>query len=189
MDETLKMMQSILVGKEDVKVEKELIQEYKEKLSPNILAYFFVHNFGLIHKTSEKYSILCTEDKASFCLQELDNCLQSYSFNSEASFITYFIRCYKNRLYKETKSLNCVKRKTLNNYEQLDSLIDIGNYDYINDYDLILNEYSLTNDEKKQCKLLLAGYTVKEIAKLFKISSSAISQKNSKIKQKILNFT
>ena len=77
----------------------------------------------------------------------------------------------------------------MNNYEQLDSLIDIGNYDYINDYDLILNEYSLTNNEKRQCKLLLAGYTIKEIAKLFKISSSAISQKNSKIKQKILYFT
>ena len=72
MYQTLKMMKSILNGKECKVDEKELIMEYQEKLSPNILAYFYCNNFGLILQISKSYSLLSGEDIASFCLQELD---------------------------------------------------------------------------------------------------------------------
>ena len=66
MEETLKMMKSILTGKEGKTNEKELIKEYQEKLSPNILAYFYTDNIGMLQRTNVMYPILSSEDKVSF---------------------------------------------------------------------------------------------------------------------------
>lgn len=188
MKETLKMMKSILTGKEEQKNELELINEYKENLSPNILAYFYKINFGLLINISNKYPKLTNEDKASFCLQELDNCLQRFDENQGISFRNYFIQFYKYRLNNEQKRLQFNSRDIMHNYKQLDEIIDIGKDDNIEDYNLILNEYKLNLEEKKQCKLMLAGYTIKEIHKLFNISTNHLYYNNSKIKQKILNL-
>lgn len=189
MKETLEMMKSILSGKEKKTNENELIQKYQKGLYPNILAYFYVNNFGLIYKTSKLYSKLDDEDKASFCLQELDKCLQNYKFEKEVSFITYFIRCYKYRLNNATIALNTNKRKILGKCIDIDELQAISIENNMEDLGIIFNEYKLTKSEKQHCKLRLAGYTLKEISKLLNISVSAVSQRNSKIKKKILNVT
>jgi hypothetical protein len=188
MKETLKIMKSILTGKESKANEKEIIEEYKRGLCPNILAYFYSDNFGIIYKTSELYSLLSSEDKASFCLQELDKCLQNYDVNSNAKFITYFIKCYKNRLRVESQVLLYDKRKSIIQYSELDNISQIDEIN-IEDTNLLLKNYDLTESETLQVKLLNYGYKVKEIAKLFNITSSAVSQKNQIIKQKILNLT
>lgn len=183
MKETRKMMEKILTGKECKVSEKQLISEYQEKLSPNILAYFYCNNYGLIYNVSQKYSIITDADKASFCLQILDYCLQNYIGN--VKFMTYFISCYEKKLMTETRLLNLDKRKLNIN------CLDINNYDLTTDldltnYDLILDTYNLTDIEKEQCKLLNSGYTLTDIAHRFKISISAVCQRNKKIKQKIL---
>lgn len=185
MEETLKMMESILLGKERETNEKELIEQYQRTLRPNILAYFFVVNYGLICKTAKLYPKINDDDKASFCLQELDRCLQNYDANYNVSFMTYFIKCYTYCLNNELALMRCNKRKALINYVDLESVVSVGVNDYLEDYDLILNEYKLTNSEKQHCKLRLAGYTIKEISKLLKITSAAVSQRNTKIKKKI----
>ena len=105
MRNTLELMKEIINGKEENIDEINLIKEYQEKLSPNILAYFYCNNFGIISKTALNYPIISNEDKASFCLQELDKALKRYQLNSNAKFITYFIRCFKNRLRMETEQL------------------------------------------------------------------------------------
>lgn len=188
MEETLKMMKSILSGKEKKTNENELIKQYQEGLYPNILAYFYVNNFGLIYKTSKLYPKLDDEDKASFCLQELDKCLQNYKFEKEVSFITYFIKCYKYRLNNMIIAMNSNKRKIMSNYVDIDELQAISTENCIEDFDIICNEYELTIQEKQHCRLRLAGYTLKEISKLLRISSSAVCQRNSKIKKKILKL-
>lgn len=188
MRETLKMMKAILNGKEGTKDKVQLIDEYKDNLSPNILAYFFVHNFGLITKISNKYPKLDENDKASFCLQELDNCLQRFDETQNVAFENYFAIFYKYRLSNEQKALELDKRKSMNCYVDFDELINIGQCDYIQDYNLILDDYGLTLQEKKQCKLMLSGYTIKEISKLFNVSVEHLYYMNSKIKQKILNL-
>ena len=111
MYETLKMMKSILNGKEEKVNEKELIKEYQEKLSPNILAYFYVNNFGLILQISKNYPLLLTEDIASFCLQELDLSLQDYNLESSNKFITYFAKRFKNLLRTKIEEIQAQKRK------------------------------------------------------------------------------
>lgn len=188
MEETLKMMKRILNGKENKLDENELIREYQEGLYPNILAYFYVNNFGLIYKTSKLYSKLDDEDKASFCLQELDKCLQSYKSDIGVTFATYFVTCYKYRLNNAVTALNSNKRKIIHNCINIDDLQAISTENCIEDFDIICNEYELTIQEKQHCRLRLAGYTLKEISKLLRISSSAVCQRNSKIKKKILNL-
>lgn len=185
MEETLKMMKSILTGKEGKVDEKELIKEYQEKLSPNILAYFYSNNFGLIYNLSKKYSNLLDEDKASFCLQELDKCLQNFSLDRNIKFITYFLTCYTYRLNNlyYTKNYTYDKFNTVE-LEKVNCSYDI---DTFTDENGILNQYNLTQREKLQCKLLNIGYSFKEISTILKVSESAVSQKNAIIKQKILN--
>lgn len=188
MEETLKMMKSIITGKECKVNENELIKEYQKELSPNILAYFYVDNYRILQKTNLYYSILSTEDKASFCLQELDKCLQNYKLDNKVKFITYFIRCYKNRLRTESELLNTQKRKAMLNIIDIDNIEINANCNLIEDTDFILNNYDLTKEEKKQCKLLNMGYSIKEIAKILGLAPITIYKRNDKIKQKILNL-
>ena len=186
MENTLKLMKSILTGKEKDTNEKELIKEYQEKLSPNILAYFYVNNFGLICRIAKLYPILSNEDIASFCLQELDNCIQNFDININVKFITYFITCLKNRLRVETQSVQVQKRKALINYTLLDNVNDLYLQDF-EDINYIIDNYNLSFFEKLQCKLLYYGYNIKEIAIIFKQAPVTIYKRNYKKKKKILN--
>ena len=188
MEETLKMKKSILTGKEGKENINEIINKYKNELSPNILAYFYVDNYKLIYKTGIGYTLISTEDKASFCLQELDKCLQTYDINSKAKFITYFMTCYRRRLWAENEMLNHNIRKANIFCEDIDETNIINESDLLTDEDMILNNYNLTSDEIKQCKLLNMGYTIKEIAKILKVSYVTIYNRNDKIKQKILGM-
>ena len=189
MKETFKMMKSIVTGKEKEESKKNLIIKYQDKLCPNILAYFYCDNFTLIYRTCKSFNLLSDEDKASFCLQELDNCLRSYDCNCANKFITYFIRCLKNRLITETSKANSNSNKA-NVY--CNSLIEntiVRDDINITDNKLILQQYNLDKEEYSLCELLLKGFTRKEIAIMYKISTPRLSQKLSKIKQKVLFST
>lgn len=186
MKETLKMMKSILNGKESTKDENELIEEYKESLSPNILAYFFVHNFGLISKTGKLYPMLCDEDKASFCLQELDKALHNYK-SGNSKFITYFIKCYKRRLWAENQMLLHNNRKSFLNCENLDDINDYYEDEYFS-IDEFCKNYNLSSDEKFYCNLYNYGYSTKDIASMVKKSIQCIYKKRKNILQKIENL-
>lgn len=189
MENTLRLMKSILNGKERNTNESELIKEYQESLSPNILAYFYVNNFGLITRISRLYPILTHEDIASFCLQELDKCIQNYDSNLNIKFTTYFSRCFKNKLRMEAEALQTQKRKSILNYTNIDNTtIEPYSQDIeLSNIDFILDDYNLSLLEKLQCKLLHYGYSFKEIAGIFKQATITIYKRNEKIKKKILN--
>lgn len=188
MEKTLAMMKGILTGKEKDTNEKELIKEYKDNKCPNILAYFYSDNFGVIRNISKLYPILSDDDKASFCLNELNDCLLNYDETFDVKFITYFSRCFKNKLRMETQQLNTQKRKILINYDILNESTDSTyTQDMIQDTDILLDNYNLTDLEKEQCKLLNEGYTMKEIAYLLKQATVTIYKRNDKIKKKILD--
>lgn len=186
MKETLKMMRSIITGKESEKSDMELIKEYKERLSPNILAYFYINNFGLIEGISRFYPVLLDEDKASFCLQELDKCLQNFEFN-QSKFSTYFYRCYKNRLYVEYNKHKALKNKIESNWYYLeDTEVDRTKTFIELEDNTIIEDWNITKEEKYQCKLLNFGYTIKEIANILGLSEQSVYYRNHKIKEKLL---
>lgn len=182
MYETLKMMRQIITGKEKDTDEKELIQQYKENQYPNILAYFYIKNFGMI-QNADLTDYLSLQDKASFCLQELDNCLYNYDLNSDSSFNTYFMKCFKNRLRTEKGHQYTQKRKA---NILIEDIYEYSNtLSYVEDY-FSLDNYNLTDKEKEFCKLKQYGFNVREIARYFKLSIPRIYKINDKIKQKIL---
>ena len=196
MKETLKMMKGIITGKEQELEENELIKEYQNKLSNNILAYFFIDNFGMITLLSDSYPYLDEDDKASFCLQELDKCLRNFNIKNKVKFTTYFYTCYKNRLRMEFEQINTQKRKILYFYaDSTDSYIIDDHYtkktyemdiDLIDDLDSVLDKYNLNEKEKKICKMLSDGYKVKDISALYELKPVSIYQKISIIRKKIL---
>ena len=182
------MMKNIVTVKEKELSEIELISEYQKTLSGNILAYMYVSNFGAILTIANNYPQFDDADKASFCLQELDKCLRNFDLNSNNKFITYFFVCYKNRLRGELSLLLTQKRRLNLNFksEPEENLVSDNNIAF-NDIDMILSEYNLNEKEKKHCKLLNAGYTIKEISKKFNITVQGVYFNNNRIKQKILN--
>ena len=187
MQETLKLMKSVLIGYEkDISI-NELLHEYRKTFKPNILAYLFVKNYGMIYNISKKYNMLTEEDSASYCLQELDLCMLNYSFDRNCSFITYFLSCYKNRLRTETEQLLTDIRYANYITTDLDSCVSFSKIDNNFElYDYIYN--NLTVKEKEHCKLLYMGYTNKEIAKINEVSVQYIYTINKKIGKKLLNI-
>jgi len=184
MKETLKMMRSIIIGYEKDKTINELLQEYKDNESPNILAYLYVNNFGVIQKFADKYKMIDTQDVASYSLQELDKAIKQYDFNSDCKFITFFVTYLKNRLRSEQELL--MKHVRFANYfhEDLDSLHNMAS-DF--EFDLFdLDNYKLSQDEKQQCKMLIDGYSVSEIAKTFKLTKVSIYNRNKRIGEKLM---
>lgn len=153
MNETLKMMKSILLGYEKELTFEELLNEYRQNLNPNFLAFMYVANYGVIYQTSRNYSMLSEDDKSSFCLQELDKALRTFDTSKDVKFITYFLCCYKNRLRTEIERLH--SHSNYSNY-MIDNIDDYANILQYNDkYDILdLNRYNLTESQLTQCRLI-----------------------------------
>lgn len=187
MRETLKMMKSIITEEEKNMQENTLIEMYRKNLKPSILAYFYVNNYGVIYNASKLYPQLNEQDKASFCLQELDKCLHNFKLNYSTKFITYFLKCYKNRLRTETLGLNMQKRKIIFSIDELNDEITCNDItSEITDENLILDEYKLTDREKKQCILLSHGYKLSEVASILKLSIPRVHFLHKQIKEKVI---
>lgn len=184
MNETLKMMKSILLGYERELTFNKLLNEYQQQFRPNYLAYMFVDNYGVIYQTSQCYSMLTDEDKSSFCLQELDKCLHSFDITKQVKFITYFLTCYKNRLRTETEKLFLNTNRVNHITNNIDDYRDI--LQYTDNYDILdLKNYNLSASQILQCDLIEKGYSFKEIAKLLGVSVQYIYQQNKNISKKI----
>lgn len=186
MKETLKMMKQIIVGSERNKDINELIAEYKETKRPNILAYLYCENYGLIYNLSLFYPLINSEDIASYSLQILDKALITY--NSDIKFSTYFYTLLKNRLNTEVTYLQRQKRKIITSYINIDDV----NTTYTDDYfsiDIFAKDNKLSVNQKRYCELLNKGYNIKDISQIIGKSVQYLYQENKNIKQKILNFS
>ena len=189
MQETLKMMKQIIIGNEKERSLQDLLTEYKINKSPNILAYFYVNNFGLILKVCNKYKNILDEDKASYALQELDKCMLTYD-ETISNFSTFFSTYLDNALITLSIKKSTDKRKIIYNEENIDNLNNLSYEDNYNcfDIDMFCKDNDLSNIEINQCKLLYSGYSIKEIAKRFNISVQYCYQLNKNIKNKLLNL-
>lgn len=183
MRETLKMMRCAVLGYEHTVSINELLQEYKEKQSPNILAYLYVSNYGLFEQAAKTYKLLDTQDIASYGLQELDNAIKQYDFNSNCKFITFFVACLKNRLRTEQSRLFNNMRRANYYTEDISILNDLESDFEFDDFDV--DELPLNDQEKRHVQLIIDGYSSAEIARMFNISKTAICKRNAKISKKL----
>ena len=184
MRETLKMMRELIVGYEKDKEFEELLREYRELQSPNILAYLFVKNYGLISTFSREYPLLDTQDIASYSLQELDKALTQFVPEKDCGFNTFYGACLKNRFRSEQGLLQTDLRYANYCTEDFENHLELEDVNF--DFELFdLNNYSLTSKEKEQCKLYLEGYTTMEIAKLLNITKQGAYFRKQQIGKKL----
>lgn len=185
-----------MLGNEKEKSEGELIAEYRETKAPNILAYFFVSNFGLSITVGLSYPDIDMEEKASFSVRALDKALLSYRDDGTAQFDTYYMAIFRCMLRSVSSMIHTDKRKiqlyqTLTDFNDAISIELIDNQEiYEDDYfdiDDFANYNRLNESEREQCKLINDGFSAKEICKKLKKSLSWIYIQNKRIQKKILD--
>ena len=185
MRDTLEMMKLVVIGYEKTLSKIELIREYKKSQAPNILAYMFVDNYGILSNISINYKMLSKQDIASYCLQELDKAMFQFDENRQCSFITFFCQCFKNRLRCEQELLMTDIRYANYCVENIDEHLMLEDpSSLLEDFDF--TDCSLSKIERRHCRLLLSGYSVKEISEKLNVTVQSIYNRNKKIGKKLL---
>lgn len=149
-----------------------------EGYNPSILATAFSKVYNLIITTADKYFGITEQDIASFALEELDKCLQTYD-DSKSKFTTYFTVVFRNRLRMETEALSTHKRKAFLCSDSLDAAMENGfdieskSLESLVESELLretLRTYNLSDSEFKYCCLIIEGYKNSDIAEMLDVS-------------------
>jgi len=168
---------------------EEIAVAYREDLNPSLLAAAFAKTYKLIINISNHYYGLTQDDIASFSLEKLDFCLQTYN-DDKAAFSTYFSTNLRNKFREETQYLNTQKRKVMFYSESYDVMVENG-------FDLEspvrvgetidnLAPYGLTEKEMVYCDLILKDFTNAEISKLLGVSVTTLSNMRKKLRKKLM---
>ena len=190
MQGTYEMLKQVLRGDEDKYDDLTLLKEYKDKLSPNILAHFYCKNYKMICGLCKLYPLITEDDKSSICLQVLDKCLQTYDETKSVKIMTYFMKCLRNELIEhQHHKLGVDRFNTITIYVEEYPEIDSGEdlLDSCIGDDFILY-YGLSEKEVLLCRLINDGYTIKDISKRVGLTTRAVYKNISKIKEKFLKF-
>ena len=169
MQETYKMMVGLMQDKyRDLSME-QLALEYQKELNPSILAESFVRNYNFIFQMASGYYGLTEQDIASYALERLDYCLQTYQQGRK--FLTYYGTVLKNKFREETQYLNTYKRKVIFHSSSYEAMVDNGfdlvasaQEDEITNLVEDLREQGLEDREIQYCIYLLLGESNADIA-------------------------
>ena len=122
---TLEMLSTLIINETLEMTLEEIAVAYREDLNPSLLAAAFAKTYKLIINISNHYYGLTQDDIASFSLEKLDFCLQTYN-DDKAAFSTYFSTNLKNKFREETQYLNTQKRKVMFYSESYDMMVENG---------------------------------------------------------------
>ena len=190
MRETYKMMVGLMQDKyKDLSME-QLAIEYQKELNPSILAESFVRNYSFIFQMASGYYGLTEQDIASYALERLDYCLQTYQRGRK--FLTYYGTVLKNKFREETQYLNTYKRKVIFHSSSYEVMVDNG-------FDLVANaqgnemveliedlrERGLEDKEIRYCFYLLMGESNANIAKSMGCTIMTLCNMRKKLKKKL----
>lgn len=188
--DTHAMMKSLITENTKELSIEQLAEVYRKTLNPSILADVYVRLYRLVISVSSSYFNLTDADVASYSLEVMDTCLQTYEPEKCAKFSTYFTTAFKNRLRTETQALSTDKRKAIFNSDSYEYTVENGwdmaanvEQDIINIME-DLQAHNLTDKELTYCNYLLQGYSNKEIAAKLQTSVMTLSniRKNLRVK-------
>ncbi len=169
---------------------EQIAEAYRESLNPSLLALAFEKTYKLIINISAKYYGLTDEDIASFSLEKLDICLQTYK-SGQVNFSTYFTTTLMNKFREETEALNTQKRKVLFFSDSYEAMVENG-FDLVaatcEDDEIMdtLTQYKLTEKELQYCNLILDGWNNSEISKMMGVSIMTLSNMRKKLREKLM---
>jgi len=187
---TLNMLSTLIIeDTRDMSLE-QIAEAYRESLNPSLLALAFEKTYKLIINISAKYYGLTNEDIASFSLEKLDICLQTYK-SGQVNFSTYFTTALMNKFREETEALNTQKRKVLFFSDSYEAMVENG-FDLVaatcEDDEIMdtLTQYKLTEKELQYCSLILNGWSNSEISKIMEVSIMTLSNMRKKLREKLM---
>lgn len=186
---TLEMLSTLIINETLEMTLEEIAVAYREDLNPSLLAAAFAKTYKLIINISNHYYGLTQDDIASFSLEKLDFCLQTYN-DDKAAFSTYFSTNLKNKFREETQYLNTQKRKVMFYSESYDMMVENG-FDLESPVQVRetidnLASYGLTEKEMIYCDLILKDFTNIEISKLLGVSVMTLSNMRKKLREKLM---
>ncbi len=187
---TLNMLSTLIIeDTRDMSLE-QIAEAYRESLNPSLLALAFEKTYKLIINISAKYYGLTNEDIASFSLEKLDICLQTYK-SGQANFSTYFTTTLHNKFREETQALNTHKRKAMFFSDSYEAMLEYG-FDLVaatcEDDEIMdtLTQYKLTEKELQYCSLILNEWSNSEISKMMGVSIMTLSNMRKKLREKLM---
>ena len=186
---TLKTLSTLIINETLEMTLEEIAVAYREDLNPSLLAAAFAKTYKLIINISNHYYGLTQDDIASFSLEKLDFCLQTYN-DDKAAFSTYFSTNLMNKFREETQYLNTQKRKVMFYSESYDVMVengfDLESPEQVRETIDNLASYGLTGKEMAYCDLILKDFTNAEISKLLGVSVMTLSNMRKKLKEKLM---
>lgn len=187
--ETLNMLSTLIIeDTRDMSLE-QIAGAYRENLNPSLLALAFAKTYKSIIDISRYYYGLTQNDIASFALEKLDFCLQTYE-NDKAMFSTYFNVNLRNKFREETQALNTQKRKALffsDSYElMVENGFDLESSEPLREIIDDLKSYGVNEKEMVYCNLILKDFTNMEISKILGVSVMTLSNIRKKLREKLI---
>ena len=189
MNGTLKLLSTLIIEDTRNMSLEQIAEAYRESLNPSLLALAFEKTYKLIINISAKYYGLTNEDIASFSLEKLDICLQTYK-SGQANFSTYFTTTLMNKFREETQALNTHKRKAMFFSDSYEAMLEYG-FDLVattcEDDEIMdtLTQYKLTEKELQYCSLILNGWSNFEISEILEVSIMTLSNMRKKLRQNL----
>lgn len=185
---TLKTLSTLIINETLEMTLEEIAVAYREDLNPSLLAAAFAKTYKLIINISNHYYGLTQDDIASFSLEKLDFCLQTYN-DDKAAFSTYFSTNLKNKFREETQYLNTQKRKVMFYSDSYDAMVengfDLESPEQMRETTDNLASYGLTEREMAYCDLILKDFTNVEISKQLGVSVMTLSNMRKKLRKKL----
>lgn len=200
MNETRKMMMSIIMGTYTEYSDAELAEMYQKVEDPEILATEFVRLYGMIIRTTEQYFGIDEQDFVTMSLERLHYCLSNYVSSKMCSFSSYYISCLKGTFWTKVEENSAAKRKLnsvacsieglMENGAGTDNYRDViaGSYDieYVyEDVSEFMDTSRLSDRESEYCNYLYKGYSNCEIAQLMGISVMGLSYMRQRLQKKL----
>lgn len=195
----------------------QLAIAYQEDESPITLAHIFCDQYAYIVSQVNKYFYLTESDKASFAVEELHKALKDFQEGKGAGVRTLFSRYLNRRLYAETNMLNhqkrCANTTALNftdmkmwmskkgdepdkdEFALVNDLVMGKKEEFTDEVDMMLTIESsgiFTDNEVKYCKIIMQDSEDSrdsDVARMLKVSPSAINQMKKSIKKKFVSLS
>lgn len=194
MSNTLKNFKQLAALYEGTSVTtEEFVLEFQYTEDPIIIAYVFCQSYALIVNQGNKFFGLSEEDKESFAVEELELAMMDYKEGKGASFKTFFMRYFVNRLRAETQATNTQKRKANNVTEEYEEVTTVRayedqGYDNVEFIDSLETSFDLTENELKYCHIVMnnpVGVVDTDVAKLMGMTSAGVNWIKKSLKKKL----
>lgn len=192
MNETLKMMKSVLDKDLSNLSNEQLVSMYKKTGYDSIIAQIFVDNYPLFWKQYQKSrGFIDADEAASLSLMIISRCLDSYKEDSGVKFTTFLFNAlhnaYGSELTKKNRAMRKCEEVSLNNireddieYQDLFGEEDSG-YSLV-EVNMVIDSSNLNDKSKKICKFYINGYSQVAIASMMNVSSPMVHQTLKKLR-------